>query len=122
MNNHIEVINRMMELVETMGEGLEYIQEKLERDEPEKAVKMLLDTTHAFASIEESLHSVLSELPEEGIQEKTDTLRSALAEIVREYEKGQGHLALDIFKLELYPAFNRWREELERVLKPYTMS
>ena len=122
MNEQIEVINKLLELLETMEEGLIYIEEKLSERDPKNAIKMLMDTTDAFASIEVSLQPILPELPENSVQEKTDGLRSGLAIMISEYENNQGIKALECLQSNTMPAFNIWRAELEQVLRPYTLS
>jgi len=122
VNEQVEVMKKIMELTDTMEEGMEHIKEKLNQRAPGKAVKMLLDTTTAFTHIEEALEPMLEELPENSIQEKTDKLRSALAVMVSEYEKSKGLRGREILQFSLEPAFKNWRAELEEVLKPYTLS
>ena len=122
MNEQVEVMKQIMELTDTMEEGMKHIKEKLNQRAPEKAIKMLLDTTTAFTHIEQALEPMLEELPVNNIPEKTDKLRSALAVMVSEYEKSKGLRGREILQFTLEPAFNNWRAELEEVLKPYTLS
>jgi len=67
VNEQVEVMKKIMELTDTMEEGMEHIKEKLNQRAPGKAVKMLLDTTTAFTHIEEALEPMLEELPENSI-------------------------------------------------------
>jgi len=122
LNEQVGVIKQVIDLTETMEEGMEHIKEKLQEGKPEKAIKMLLDTTTAFTHIEEALEPMLPELPENSIEEKTDKLRSALAIMVSEYEKSQGLRGREILQFNLEPAFKNWREELKEVLNPYILS
>jgi len=118
----VEVMRQIIELTETMEEGLEHIKDTLNQRTPKKAIRMLLDTTTAFTHIETVVEPMLTELPENSIEEKTDRLRSALAIMVSEYEENNGLRGREILQFTLEPAFKDWRAELQEVLMPYTLS
>jgi len=122
MNQQIDVIKQILELMNTMAEGIAFVKGKLDQQSPEEAVNVLLDTTNAFATIELALQPILSKLPENSIQEKIDRLRSALATMVSEYEQNQGRKGQEILQFNLEPAFKNWQTELEQVLKPYILN
>ncbi|UNC91723.1 hypothetical protein [Candidatus Contubernalis alkaliaceticus] len=122
MNDQIEVMKQIVELTDTMEEGLEHVKGQLDQRSPEKAIQLLFDTTNAFTHIEKAVQPILSEIPENNIQEKTDKLRSALSAMVGEYEGNSGLKGREILQFILEPAFKNWRFELKEVLMPYTLS
>ncbi|MCC5910852.1 MAG: hypothetical protein JJT76_10490 [Clostridiaceae bacterium] len=117
-----QVAKNILDLTDTMDEGFNYITEKLENENIKETVSMLLDVIKAFASIERALEQVLVQLKENNIPEKTNKLRDALDSIVNEYEVNKGKNAIKIMQVNLAPTFESWKDELERVLRPYIVS
>ena len=117
-----EVIFNILDLLEIMEEGLAYIKEKITELNIEATIAVLSDTIDAFSSIERSIISMIDELEENQILEKTEELRKRLDIIVKEYEKKNGQRFYEIIQLSLEPAFKEWKEEIGQRLRPYVVS
>ncbi len=117
-----EVIFNILDLMEIMEEGLNYIKQKIMELNKEATVTVLSDTLNAFSSIEKAIIPMIDELEENGILEKTDELRKRLDIMVKEYEKQDGQRFYEIIQLSLEPAFKNWKEEIEQTLRPYVVS
>ena len=116
------VIFNILDLLEIMEEGLTYIKQKLTELNIEATVTVLSDTIDVFSSIETAITPMLGELQENEISQKTDELRKRLDIMVKECEKKNGQKFYEIIQLSLEPAFKRWKEEIEQVLRPYVVS
>ena len=117
-----EVAIQILELLETMEEGMDYIRAKLGELNIEETVTVLTDLITAFTEVEKSISSMMEELPENQIPQKDDELRIAFDTMVKEYETAKGQKAYKIMQFTLEPAFENWKEELENILKPYVVS
>ena len=120
MNDQVEVMKKIMELTDTMEEGLAHVRNMLSERAPEKALPVLTDSAHAFTSVEAALQPILHELPDNNIQERSDMFCRALKAMVSEYENNKGLRAQELLQFFLEPAFRNWQAELEDTLKPYT--
>lgn len=119
MNKQIEVIKQIIELMNTMAEGISYGKGKLNQQSPKEAIIILVDTTNAFATIELALQPILPKLSANSIQEKMDRLWSALATLVSDYEENQGRKCQEILQFNLEPSFKNWQAEVEQVLQQH---
>ena len=121
MNDQVEVMKKIMELTDTMEEGLAHVRNLLSERDPEKALPVLTDSAHAFANVEAALQPILHELPDNNIQERSDMFRRALKTMVSEYENNEGLRAQELLQFFLEPAFRNWKVELDNTLKPYSL-
>lgn len=117
-----KVINNILNLVETMEEGLYYIKNKLRGLNIEGSIGALTDLIAAFIEVEKSITPILEEISATGITQKSDNLRRAFDIIVKEYEENKGKKAYEILQLNLEPDFKKWKDELESVLRPYIIT
>ena len=65
---------------------------------------------------------MIDELEENEILDRTAKLKNKLNLLIAEYEKDKEQNFHEIVKLSLEPAFRRWKEEIEKVLRPYIVS
>lgn len=117
-----EVMKQTLELLETMEEGFTYIKKKLGELNTEGTITVLTDLINAFTEIDKSIFPSLEELSESQVPQKSNKLTKAFDTMVKEYESNRGQKAYEITQLTLEPAFKHWKEELEKVLKPYIVS
>lgn len=117
-----EVIKYILDLLETMEEGMEYVKTKLGELNIEGSVRLLTDLVSAFTEVEISISPMIEGITENKILEKADKLRSAFDTIVKEYENPKGRKAYEIMQFTLEPSFRNWKQELETILKPYILS
>lgn len=117
-----EVILSILELLETMEEGIEYIEEKLQNLDIESSTTVLQDTINAFSAIEAAVTPMVDQLEENEILEKTEELKGSFNRLVKEYEKDNGQEFTQINQLSLKPVFENWKTEIELRLRPYVVS
>lgn len=121
MPNYKVIIN-ILKLLETMEEGLSYVKGRLTKLDIEGSKGVFADTVGAFSAVEEAITPMLDELEENQILEKTEELKSLFNLLVEEYEKTNGQKFYEIVQISLEPAFKKWKEEIELVLRPYVAS
>lgn len=122
MKEHFEVISRLLELAETCQEGLEYARDALGRGMVGDSVAVTADALEAFSNMEANLPPLLPGLSENRIPELTGRLRGAFDLVVAAYEGSSAGKALEYTQFVLVPGYRRWREELERCLRPFVAS
>jgi len=122
LKKHFEVISRLLELAGTCQEGLEYARDALGRGMVSDSVAVMADALEAFSRMEASLRPLLPGLPENRIPELTGKLRGAFDLVVSAHEGGSAGKALEYTQFVLVPGCHRWREELERCLRPFVAS
>ena len=113
-----DVVSRVLELSGTMEEGLLFARERALLGDGFWLACMLCDVSDALASIERAVSRLqLAAVPEKW-QAWSDWLgdsleRAAAACLAGDWEKAAAALEEDLF-----PCFEGWRRETERVLKP----
>jgi len=117
-----EVIERILELLDTMKEGLDYIQTQLSELKYEEALVVMKDLIDALDSIDSSIQPMENELPQNEIGVLTASLKLCLNKAVGSFDQNNGVNIDSIVEKEVIPEFTSWREEIEKVLRPYIIS
>lgn len=119
---NIDVIKNILKLIETMEEGIVYIEVKLEDLKIEETTNVLSDTIGAYSAVESALIPISEEIGENQIEIKSDIFRGQLDALVMDYEKNNGQKAYEILNTSVKPAFKAWKEEIEISLRPFVVS
>lgn len=114
MRKQYEVMQRIMELLPTMEEGLIYAKQRVLPGDMQRTTNMLSDITAAFSGIEEALAGL--DIEKANLNEKASKLRRALDIIAGDYESNEGKQVVEIMQFTLEPAFKGWKEELEQII------
>ena len=107
-------MQRIMELLPTMEEGVVYARQKMLPGEMQQTTNMLYDVTAAFSGIAEAFAGL--DIENDNLNEKASKLRRALDIIAGDYERNEGKQVAEIMQFTLEPAFKGWKEELEQVI------
>lgn len=119
MEKYHEVIKRTLELLETIREGIQHIQEKLLELRYEEALIMLQDIVEGVASIESAIEPMMTEFVENNIESLTTILKENVSKAVGSYENGKEINMERLAEEGILLAFKKWKLELERVMKAY---
>jgi hypothetical protein len=122
MEKHLDVVKRTIELSESCVEALEHIKLRINEGAFEETIRLMDDLMNAIHQIEVSMYGYLDKLPKNDIEERTIQLRNAMELVVSAYEQRESVKASEFIQLNLYPCFNSWKAEIERVLHPYVLS
>lgn len=122
MEKHKEVIERILELLETIATGIVHIQKQLSEIRYEEAFSLLQDTVLGIVSIEDALVPIMPKFRGNNIENLADILRNNLSKAVSSYEQAQEINLEKQLEKDILPAFKEWKAEVERMLKPYVVS
>ncbi|QGU00402.1 hypothetical protein SYNTR_1808 [Candidatus Syntrophocurvum alkaliphilum] len=122
MEKYYEVIVRILELLETMDSGLEQVKLKTEEGKFEETLMMFNDLVVGYSSIESAMQPMLEKLPENNLENKSQKMRDSVDQMVATYENKEPAKGLELMKSSLLPAFQEWKKEIEKTIKPYILS
>ncbi len=122
MEKYLEVINRIMRLTETILEGIGYVKAQINETNYHEAMVVLDDISKGIESIHNSIEPIMERLPDNNIEILTDMLNQQLEQVDKGMENGKELEVLQKIDTKLIPAFNAWKIEVHRLLKPYTLS
>lgn len=118
----IDVIKNTLELLETMEEGIIYIEDKLKDLKLEETTNVLSDIIGAYSAVESALIAIKDNIGENQIEIKSDIFRGQLDTLLTDYEKNSGQRAYEILTVSVKPAFQAWKREIEMSLRPFVVS
>lgn len=121
MKRNIEVIHNILPLLVTIEEALVHVKKQISEIRYEEAFGLLEDCMMAIASIESGIES-MEEISKERIVLLTDMLKKAIINVIESYENKKQELVANQIELEVLPKFILWKNELELMLKPTTLS
>lgn len=122
MDKHIEVIQQIFPLLDTLEEGILHIENQLKELRYEEGLMMLQDVMEGIASIESAMQPMDGELAENNISILLLDVKKRINGVVTSYEQGKEINLENQITQELFPAFLNWKEEIEKALKPYIVS
>lgn len=122
MKKYYEVIEKSLQLLETIEEGFIYTQKQLDELRYEEAFTVLKDVMEAVASIEDAMYPLKDKLPENNIDISAVPLRESMSKAISSYEQGKEADLKKQISENILPAFSNWREEIERIFGPYIVS
>ena len=122
MENYIEVIQQLLPLLDTMEEGVIDIQRQLRELRHEGAMNLLEDVLLGTTSIEDALEPMMVELPDNNIGLLGARFKEAIDELRNNYSKTDEMELGQQMEDEMRKSFLEWKDEIERVLKPFTLS
>ncbi|WP_047153539.1 hypothetical protein [Aneurinibacillus tyrosinisolvens] len=119
MERYIDVIRRIVDLLETTHEALLHVKNLLEEGKLEETKILMGDVVEAIYSIEHALQVFINKLPENQIEAMSDSLNKEINHVVAFYEDGDINIILHQISLQFYPVYIGWKEEVERNIQPY---
>ncbi|SNS48924.1 hypothetical protein SAMN05446037_101165 [Anaerovirgula multivorans] len=122
MNKYYEVIQQILPLLDTIKEGILHIQNQLVELRYEEALTLLQDAMKGIASIDSVMQPIYDELPENNIDTLFVVVKESMNKAVDSYEQGSESNLENQIEKEVLPSFKAWKEEMEKVLKPYVVS
>ncbi|WP_069998865.1 hypothetical protein [Cellulosilyticum sp. I15G10I2] len=122
MDKYYDVMERLLELLNTLEEGILHIQSQLKELQYEEALFILQDVMEGIASIENALEPMASNLAKNNIKELENDLITAIAKTVASYEQENEINLEKQIEQGVTPTFMRWKEEIEGILQPYIIS
>jgi len=117
-----EVAGQIIELSQTIKEGLIHINEKMDEGQLKETLYLFEDVLEAFSSIEIPIQPVLRADNMDELQGATAELKKSLEMLAQAFEANDLEKARAEISQSLIPAYSRWQSELEQSLKAYRES
>ncbi|KAB3539659.1 hypothetical protein F8154_00460 [Alkaliphilus pronyensis] len=122
MEKYYEVIRRIIELIDTLEEGIIHLEKQLTEHRYEESVVMLQDLLEAISSIANAIEPMDGELPENNISSLSQNLIKGIQKTVDSYsEDKEVNLSVEAQEY-IIPNYISWRDEIAKTLKPYIQS
>lgn len=121
MSDQQEVARDIMRLAETVLEGMEHINVRMQEGSVLDTAYLFEDIVSALTSIFNSLQPILPQLSDNTIVVLSEPLIQAMGEMTTGYERKDDAMASQALQ-GLLPAFRTWHNELDRSLRLYTAS
>lgn len=114
MNGPYDIADRILQLLDTIGEGLEYLHSRLQEGIVEENRYLIEDLGAALQAVKASL-AAANDL---AIDAAAAELGRCLEELDRAYSGGEVEKARFEMQITVMPAFKRWEQLLRSYLTP----
>ncbi|MBP1992646.1 hypothetical protein [Paenibacillus eucommiae] len=121
MEKYRAVVEATLDLSDTIGEGIDYIRYQSSQGDYLNTLNMFNDILQASASIDTNLQSFVDKLPSNRLEELGDTLRIGFSSLALAYEQEALERVLQVVQSMIDPAYESWKQELNRTLRPYIL-
>ncbi|QGG48876.1 hypothetical protein [Heliorestis convoluta] len=118
MKDQTDILRRILELSETIEEGLEHIHSQLKKGKIESTITLMEDVLTGYAEVEKSIQAILPELSSNELGNISSKLQKAFDLIIGHYENGRVNKVGEVMQFNLLPTYKAWRHEARRVLEP----
>lgn len=122
MERYLNIIQRSLELLGTMEEGIVYMQDKVQTGEYEASILIMQDVLVAYSVVERSLSPVFENLSSNEIEKLGSKLRGALQQLIFVYEQKMWGEVESTLSHVFVPCYKAWKQEVEKRLQLYTIS
>ncbi|AOT70019.1 hypothetical protein [Geosporobacter ferrireducens] len=122
IKKYYDVIEKCLGLLNTIEEGFEYIQNQIKELRYENAFIVLQDIAEGISSIENAIMPMEDKLPNNNVGERTIEVKENIHKAMNSYKQEKQSQLEEQIKQEIYPAFIGWKEEVERILRPYLLA
>ena len=106
----------IIELMETLEEGINHIKKQLSQLRYEDALTLFADTMEGIKAIEEAIEQIKDELSENNIGKELRELLEVMKQVVASFKKRDELQVEAHIMVEVIDKFAKWREEVERAL------
>ncbi len=123
MTESYGIAGQALELLDTMDEGLNYLQTRLQNGFLEESSFLLKDISDAQFAVGEALEGM--QTPEDmknALQSASDELKRCFVELEKSYQQSEPDKARFELQVAVIPAFRRWNEILRAYLGPVANS
>lgn len=122
MDNHIDVMRRIVILSDTINEAFEYIREKVYEGNLQSLYSMIYDAISSIHSIQLAMVPFIKKLPPNNIEALTVELNKGLNLLVSACERKEINNAYSALNDTLIHAYENWQNEIRANMNQYTLS
>lgn len=117
-----EQARRILDLLTTMSEGMEYIEAKLQEYDLTTSSGVMVDLINAFFTIEQALTNMPGVIKkgrqQQSLTKKSEKLQESFDQLVTAWEAGDATKASEFYRAAVRPAFIAWEKGLGKILLP----
>lgn len=121
MNRYSEVSRQILALLETIEEGISYVQNQHIEYCYEEELIILQDMMEGIRSIENALEPMVAQIEENGIECLTASLRESVSKTITSCKQEKEISFRKEIEEGVAPKFSSWKERLEKTLNIYIM-
>ena len=114
-----DLARRMLEIMETMEEALQYMRAQLDELKLEAGKELFSDFAMAAGRLTELLPEFFVEERKEQLVQVLRDLRDAISGMQDSFAEGELPQMKQVLAQVLLPAFTAWREEVRELLLPW---
>lgn len=122
MEKYLDVMKQSYELVDTIVEGLEHIQQLLKDGSLEQTLYLVEDVIVGYSTVERSILPISEELENDTISSLTNEVKVALRQLANAYEEQKHGEVQEVLQFHVLPLVKKWKRELDEAFAPYTIS
>ena len=117
-----EQVRKIVDLLATMTEGLNYVETKLQVYDLTNSTGVMRDSIGAFLTIQQALTTMPGLIKkgrqQQSITQKSERLQESFAQLVTAWEEGDATKTNEFYHAAVRPAFIAWKKGLEKILLP----
>lgn len=122
MDKYGEIFRRLLDLSDTVLEGLEHMEKQLAEIRYEESFVLLQDIVTGIDSIEKSLQPFVNDLSPNKLVIYIIEMEKEINELVSCYENYDIVKIKDGVTSKVLPGYLQWQQELKHMLEPFVIS
>ncbi len=116
-----DLMRRIIELLETCLEGLEYAKTKMNEGDFENGIIMLHNMVDGYYQAELFLQPLMKDFPANQIERLDKALRNSFELVASAYEHGDSARAMELMQFGVVPNFKKWQAELNQCFAAHSI-
>lgn len=113
LRNYTDKINYILDISDTLGEAINYIQQNYKNDKNLQVKIVLKDSIVGINTISGALEIMYNDLDNKNIKLQTNNLESLLNELMLELDGNNIEAAENIMNSKLFSEYNHWKNDIE---------
>jgi len=124
IDSNFEVLQRVLALSETTLDALENIHKRTQKGKFsfQCTVNLFSDVVESFYKMENALKPFMPDFRGTELKKLTAEVVDAIKVMATAYEGRKDARPLEILQFNLLPRYRKWKEELEKALRHYSVS
>lgn len=117
MEKYLDVMNGILDLSDTVVDGLKHIEKQLDEIRYEESFAMFYDVVEGISSIESSMNTFYDKLPENKLNVYMDEMKKEISLVITCYQNSEMKDFKTGIKSKVLPSYINWQNEIKRVFQ-----
>jgi hypothetical protein len=122
MNNYIDVINKTLDLSDSVGEAIGFIKDNLHFKNYFVIDRLISDSIKSIISIDQAIKPILKLLGDKQLEGLTAALYSQINLLYKAIDSDISNNAAKIICIKVIPTYSEWKYEIEGSFRKFTYS